>query len=512
MPPYIFARRIANSSNITQIVRGVELKANAFRAELDPVMNTMTNNFLSLRNHVRDYSIQVLAPALRRYHEAHVALRQLGGRICFDNTSNVNHSNFCRPDLDALPLDPRPLDWAYSALAEESIISRGEISKHLCHGRTFMALNSSGLNVLGGDLKQTTILNLEILQRSRAQSLEENLSVTTCCVINDWVRGSHFDPLLILKEVFKVWNAAHLHKTSNPPLADLGNIRIIMYGTPYVAPSVRERTMTGQPRFPPNIIKQSFNLTNDDIISAAWANLSTWQTLEHDFAVNERLMNPDHKWSRSLGSWESMGLKYTIFTVNVYVRHPRVFPLPLGAPNLFHSELEQCRYNIRMRETDYKKKRMLLLNFKPCEGDTRSSTSERQAIYRLAALGDPETGVKPWTFANILPSKGDHLYKTPRQEMNHHYNVLASSHFVLSPRGTGLDCYRTWEALALGTIPIVKKSGPFDAIYEGLPVLLVSRWEEVTLELLEKTLQEWRHRRFPNLKRISVAGWLPESA
>ena len=30
--------------------------------------------------------------------------------------------------------------------------------------------------------------------------------------------------------------------------------------------------------------------------------------------------------------------------------------------------------------------------------------------------------------------------------------------FVLSPRGRGLDCHRTWEALCLGCIPIVKKS------------------------------------------------------
>ena len=51
--------------------------------------------------------------------------------------------------------------------------------------------------------------------------------------------------------------------------------------------------------------------------------------------------------------------------------------------------------------------------------------------------------------------------------------------FVISPRGHGLDCHRTWESLALGNIPIVKRS-PLDAIYEGLPVVIVDAWEDIT--------------------------------
>jgi hypothetical protein len=31
--------------------------------------------------------------------------------------------------------------------------------------------------------------------------------------------------------------------------------------------------------------------------------------------------------------------------------------------------------------------------------------------------------------------------------------------FVASPYGGGPDCHRTWEALILGCIPIVKSSG-----------------------------------------------------
>jgi hypothetical protein len=57
--------------------------------------------------------------------------------------------------------------------------------------------------------------------------------------------------------------------------------------------------------------------------------------------------------------------------------------------------------------------------------------------------------------------------------------------FVISPRGGGLDCHRTWESLALDNIVIVKRS-PLDALYEGLPVVIVDRWEEITWSNLRR--------------------------
>jgi hypothetical protein len=57
--------------------------------------------------------------------------------------------------------------------------------------------------------------------------------------------------------------------------------------------------------------------------------------------------------------------------------------------------------------------------------------------------------------------------------------------FVLSPHGTGLDCHRTWEALALGHIVIVPLSS-LDPLYTGLPVVPVKNWSELIPENLEK--------------------------
>lgn len=58
--------------------------------------------------------------------------------------------------------------------------------------------------------------------------------------------------------------------------------------------------------------------------------------------------------------------------------------------------------------------------------------------------------------------------------------------FSISPHGNGLDCHRTWEDLALGCIVIVKSS-PLNSLYEGLPVVIIEDWNEIT----EKNLQKW---------------------
>ena len=55
--------------------------------------------------------------------------------------------------------------------------------------------------------------------------------------------------------------------------------------------------------------------------------------------------------------------------------------------------------------------------------------------------------------------------------------------FVVSPHGHGLDCHRTWESLALGNIPIVIRSS-LDPLYEGLPVVIVDDWREITADAL----------------------------
>jgi hypothetical protein len=67
--------------------------------------------------------------------------------------------------------------------------------------------------------------------------------------------------------------------------------------------------------------------------------------------------------------------------------------------------------------------------------------------------------------------------------------------FVVSPQGNGPDCHRTWEALVLGCIPIVKRS-PVCDLFADLPVLIVDDWAEVRRERLDAYLDGLAGRSF----------------
>lgn len=69
--------------------------------------------------------------------------------------------------------------------------------------------------------------------------------------------------------------------------------------------------------------------------------------------------------------------------------------------------------------------------------------------------------------------------------MRDHYKTVSEFNFIVSPLGEGLDCYRTWEALLLGSWPIVQSS-TINPLYKDLPVLIVSDWSVLSDDLLLK--------------------------
>lgn len=79
-------------------------------------------------------------------------------------------------------------------------------------------------------------------------------------------------------------------------------------------------------------------------------------------------------------------------------------------------------------------------------------------------------------------------------------------HYVLSPKGGGYDCHRTWEALCLGCIPIVKSSN-LDPLYTNLPVLIVKDWSDISQTLLKETYETFSKTRF-NMRTLYLSHWV----
>jgi len=78
--------------------------------------------------------------------------------------------------------------------------------------------------------------------------------------------------------------------------------------------------------------------------------------------------------------------------------------------------------------------------------------------------------------------------------------------FVLSPFGVGMDCHRTWEALCLGSIPIVRASN-FKKMFEDLPVLIVDDWSDINQNLLQKTIIEFTTKEF-KYDKLTLSYWV----
>lgn len=63
---------------------------------------------------------------------------------------------------------------------------------------------------------------------------------------------------------------------------------------------------------------------------------------------------------------------------------------------------------------------------------------------------------------------------------------------MLCPMGRGFDTFRVWEALTLGIVPIVF-SNPANAIYQGLPVITITRLEQLNEDYLLAQWNELMH-------------------
>jgi hypothetical protein len=72
------------------------------------------------------------------------------------------------------------------------------------------------------------------------------------------------------------------------------------------------------------------------------------------------------------------------------------------------------------------------------------------------------------------------------------WKKMSEYQFIISPYGNGYDCHRTWEAILLGCIPIVYGT-VFNTLFNGLPVLQVNDWKDITADLLHQTANKYQH-------------------
>lgn len=184
------------------------------------------------------------------------------------------------------------------------------------------------------------------------------------------------------------------------------------------------------------------------------------------------------------------------FGENVVVQHPKLVGIPIGMvyENMFGTWVKGKARDLddilkMIEQGKITKNKLLYMNFSTGQGRGR----ERRYVQSLFKN-------KSYCYSTCAYGEIPHIsYKQYLQD-------VAESKFVLSPRGSGWDCYRTWEALILGSYPIVRRS-PIDALYKDLPVLIVDRWDSITPEFLEQKYQEFSLKTW-NFEKLYAPYWL----
>ena len=172
------------------------------------------------------------------------------------------------------------------------------------------------------------------------------------------------------------------------------------------------------------------------------------------------------------------------FTWNKPFSHPKLSAIPIGLNyRRQYAGLEEWLYQTTASTSPTPEpSKWLCMNYSP------DTNPQRRELIQKASTEWSEfcTIIEP-----IPPRKSydipSHIEGTLRIDETDPrcYDEWRNYRFVLSPPGAGIDCHRTWEAIAVGCIPIVISSN-LNELYTDLPVVVVDSWDQITAEYLEE--------------------------
>lgn len=151
------------------------------------------------------------------------------------------------------------------------------------------------------------------------------------------------------------------------------------------------------------------------------------------------------------------------FGQNLNYNMQRLHPLPIGLENP-HWNPEKIEILDRVRGYNITRDKLLYVNH-----DCKTNTAERESVYQI-----------PW--ATKKRGKNGENYEQ--------YLIdLAEHKCVACPSGNGWDCHRTWEALYMGCVPVMKLSR-FSALTYGNTAIHVWGWDLEESDL-NKTIHDF---------------------
>ena len=162
------------------------------------------------------------------------------------------------------------------------------------------------------------------------------------------------------------------------------------------------------------------------------------------------------------------------------ISHEKIISLPIGLANRYwtHGDISIISQKTKTIKNFMNRKHLFYLNV------SSSTHFERNFLINRMKLN--------FHSEKNFNEKEKFYICSERKSWSEYLDDISNSIFVLSPRGNGSDCHRTWETLYLGAIPVVVDNGKENInLYDDLPIVKLKNWEEWNINTLNKHLIEF---------------------
>jgi hypothetical protein len=145
---------------------------------------------------------------------------------------------------------------------------------------------------------------------------------------------------------------------------------------------------------------------------------------------------------------------------NITLQHSKIIKIPIGFSNTLGTNKELLNtLEHSIIPWDQKENKLLITHMDV------TSVSEEAVKYRKNAVQIFEN--KSW------------VNKIEKCDLQSYLNHINNHKFILCPKGNGIDTFRFWETVFLGSIPIIE-SDSLDDLYEKVPCIIVENFNEIT--------------------------------
>lgn len=157
------------------------------------------------------------------------------------------------------------------------------------------------------------------------------------------------------------------------------------------------------------------------------------------------------------------------YTQNLVTAHTKTSAIPIGIANPKWSHGNQKRFK-KVMDANIEKSNQVYANF-------NVSTNPSARNYCLSEINRDYDFSLQANYPNAASIKEHDNFVNSTQEK--YLEDIASSYFTLSPIGNGVCCHKTWEALYMGSVPIVTRWRGVERFQElGIPMVILNDWSE----------------------------------